>query len=299
MRELKRVFMENNYKIVHAELTTMSMFSLAVASKCKVPVRICHGHNTASKGETKKNILKYALRPFAKVNANYLFACSQYAGNWLYGNSSIKSSTVKVVRNAIDIERFRFNNEARRQVRSDLKIDDKFVIGHIGRFVYQKNHDFLIDIFYYVHKMNPDAVLLLIGDGPLENEIRKKVIAKNLNDAVIFLGVHQDIEKYYSAFDVFTLPSHYEGLPVVGVESQASGLPCVFSDAMTKETKILDSTKMLRLSLSAEDWAKCILAQLPLSNRQLCADIIRTKGFDISSEAKKLQEFYLNLERSN
>ncbi|MBP3760865.1 MAG: glycosyltransferase, partial [Ruminococcus sp.] len=189
MHDLKRLFKENNYKIVHSELTTMSVFSLAVAKVCGVPVRICHGHNTACKGETKKNIMKYMLRPFSKTFATHYFACSDYAGKWLYGRNIIKSKKYHVIPNAIDTEKYRFNPEIRDEVRCSLGIEDKFVIGHIGRFVYQKNHDFLIDIFNEVHKQNHNAVLLLIGEGILLDDVKSKVHRPGLDNAVMFLGV--------------------------------------------------------------------------------------------------------------
>lgn len=291
MADMKSIFSEKHYRIVQSNLTTMSVFSLHVAKKCNVPVRICHGHNTASRGETKKNVMKYMLRPFAKMDANYLFACSNYAGSWLYGENAMDH--VRIVHNAVDIEKFGFQPLVRDALREEFGVKDNIVIGHIGRFVFQKNHEFLIDIFAKVHKMEPRAVLLLIGDGPLEASIKKKVYDMHLDKAVRFLGVRHDVERFYNAFDLFLLPSHYEGLPVVGVEAQTSGLPCIFSDAMTSDTKILDSTKMLRLSLSAEDWAKCILAQNLDIDRTGAAEIVRQRGFDIAVEAEKLQGFYL------
>lgn len=297
MADMEIIFHQNQYLIVQSNLTTMSVFSLRTAKKCGVPIRICHGHNTASKGETKKNVLKYMLRPFAKMDANCLFACSSYAGQWLFGENAMKR--VRVVHNAVDIEKFSFQQSERDEIRRELGIENNFVIGHIGRFVFQKNHEFLIDFFAKVYKMRPNAVLLLIGDGPLEDSIKQKVHTLHLDESVRFLGIRHDVEKYYNAFDVFVLPSHYEGLPVVGVEAQTSGLPCVFSDAMTIDTKILDSTRMLRLSLSTEDWAKCILAQDPPTDRKAAADVVRKRGFDISVEAAKLQEFYLRLYRKN
>lgn len=288
MRDLKQIFQKNKYKIVHAELTTMSVFSLAVAKKCGVPVRICHGHNTACKGEIKKNVMKYMLRLFSKTFATHYFACSDYAGKWLYGKNIGKSKRYKVIPNAINTEKYRFDPAISAEMRKSLGIEDKFVIGHIGRFVYQKNHDFLIDIFSEVHKQNDKAVLLLIGEGPLLEDVKAKVHRLGLDDFVMFLGVKEDANRLYQAFDVFLLPSRYEGLPVVGVEAQISGVTCVFSSAMTKETKFTDSLTFIDLEKSVYEWAAAVLnVENTKRNAQVNAD-----RFDIYMQAELLEKIY-------
>ena len=290
MNDLERIFRKNKYKIVHSHLTTMSVFSLAVAKKCGVPVRICHGHNTAAPGEGKKNIMKYMLRPFSKIFATHYFACSEYAGKWLFGEKAFKSGKVTILRNAIDLKEFQFSQEYRDAVRKELGIENKFVIGHIGRFVYQKNHEFLLEIFGEILKIRPDSVLLLIGEGPLEENIKQK--AKEFPKGTIkFLGIRNDTYRLYSAFDVFCLPSRYEGLPVVGVEAQANGLPCVFSDAMTREVKLLETVTFLNINEPAKTWA-----MIPMKKRlENAGEIIRSSGFDISSQAQKLEKLYEKL----
>lgn len=260
MRDLKQIFQKNKYKIVHAELTTMSVFSLAVAKKCGVPVRICHGHNTACKGETKKNVMKYMLRLFSKTFATHYFACSDYAGKWLYGKNIGKSKRYKVIPNAINTEKYRFDPAISAEMRKSLGIEDKFVIGHIGRFVYQKNHDFLIDIFSEVHKQNDKAVLLLIGEGPLLEDVKAKVHRLGLDDFVIFLGVREDANRLYQAFDVFCLPSRYEGLGMVAIEAQISGLPTIVSNGIPGEAKITNRISYLNLNEKSETWAKKLIA---------------------------------------
>jgi glycosyltransferase EpsF len=285
-------FKENDYKIVHSGMNTLAVFSLFAAWIAKVPVRINHNHSTASKGETKRNIMKYALRPFAKLFATDYCACSNYAGEWLFGKKSMVNGEVTVFNNAVDLNRFKLDDEARKTIRKELGIEDKLVIGHIGRFCYQKNHDFLIDIFNEVHKQNPNSVLILVGIGELTDAIKAKVSELGLKDCVKFLGVRTDVDKLYQAMDVFVLPSHYEGLPVVGVEAQASGLPCVFSDAMTAETKMTETTQMFSLSLSAKDWASKVIKAAGTPRRDTSSEI-RKAGFDIANEGKKLEEFYL------
>lgn len=291
MRDLKKLFKENNYKIVHAELTTMSVFSLAVAKACGVPVRICHGHNTACKGETKKNILKYMLRPFSKTFATHYFACSDYAGKWLYGRSIDKSKRYKIIPNAIDTEKYKFDPKVREAVRKELGIEDKFVIGHIGRFVYQKNHGFLIDIFNEAYKQNNNAVLLLIGEGALLDEIKAKVHKLGLDNVVYFLGVRQDAYRFYQAFDVFLLPSRYEGLGIVAIEAQVSGLPTIVSNKVPDEVKITDRIVFLNSDDKAKSWVdKIYFKDIDRTNIKLY-----NNRFDIIRQANHLSDIYLKL----
>ncbi len=290
---LTKLFKENKYKIVHSHLNTLSVFPLYAARRAGVPVRIAHNHSTAAKGETKKNIMKYALRPFAKINATHYAACSRYAGEWLFGKKSMERGEVTIFNNAIDLDKFRFDPAVRDEVRRELSIENKFVVGHVGRFCFQKNHEFLIDIFAEVHKQNPNSVLLLVGGGELLDEIKQKINNLSLDQNVIILQNRSDVNRLYQAMDVFVLPSHYEGLPVVGVEAQAAGLPCVLSDAMTKETKMTDNAVMLNLNDGTEKWAKIILEtyKLPRSSN------ISIDDFDIKKQAGRLEKYYLNINR--
>ncbi len=289
MRDLKRIFQENRYPIVHAELTTMSVFSLAVAKACGVPVRICHAHNTACKGLSKRNFVKQLLRPFSKVFATHDFACSEYAGKWLFGERSTHSDRYRVVYNAIDTAKFRFDETVRTEVRRELDIENRLVVGHIGRFVHQKNHDFLIDVFYEVHRQQPDSVLLLVGEGELQESVKQKVHDRHLDSSVKFLGVRSDVHRLYQAFDVFLLPSRFEGLPVVGVEAQAAGLPCVFSDAVTKEVKFTDRLTFVGLEAGEAVWAERVLEA---ANLDRAAELQMRPDFDITLQAKELCAFY-------
>ena len=234
LKVLEKLFKENQYRIVHSNINTLSVFPLYAAKKAGVPIRISHSHSTSNPKEWKRNLIKNILRPFSKRYATDYFACSELAGRYLFGNKTFDQGEVKIIHNAIDIEKFKFDEVARKKLRKELGIKDStVVIGHVGRFVQQKNHTFLVDVFNEYHRKKPDSKLLLVGSGPLENEIKKKVERLDLEDSVLFLGQRDDINKLYSVMDVFCLPSLYEGLPVVGVEAQAAGLPCVFSDKIT------------------------------------------------------------------
>lgn len=295
-KALKRVLKEGNYKIIHSNINTLSVFSLFAAKCAGVPVRIAHSHSTTNKKEKKKNLMKQILRPFSKVFATDYMCCSELAGRWLFGNKEYDKGNVYLLNNAIDLDKFKYNESLRKKKRKELGIkDDTLVIGHIGRFVAQKNHDFLIDIFNEIHKKNNNSILLLAGQGPLMEDIKNKVKELNLEDSVKFLGQRNDANELYQAFDVFLLPSLYEGLPVVGVEAQAAGLLCYLSDDMTKETKVLDITKFMSLNNPPKEWADNILDDVKKYKRIDTSKEMTAKNFNIKEEAKKLEEYYLNL----
>lgn len=287
-KEIQRSFKKYNYKIVHSHMNTLSVFSLYGAKKAGIPNRILHNHSTAGKGETKKNIMKYMLRPFAKIYPTKLCACSKYAGKWIYG----ENAKFRVFNNAIDLEKYKFDPIKREELRQTLGIKNKKVIGHIGRFCYQKNHELLIDIFHEVSKQRRDVVLLLIGEGELEQKIKEKVKTLGLEEKVLFLGRKNDAYRYYQAMDLFLLPSRYEGLPVVGVEAQACGLPCVFSDCVTEEAKLLDSTVFV--SDKKDAYVRKVIEGLEMERKDTSEEM-RKAGFDIKIEAEKLLNFYERL----
>lgn len=293
--KLKKILKEGHYKIVHSHINTLSVFSLFAAKCAGVPVRIAHSHSTTNKKEKKKNLLKQVLRPFSKLFATYYMCCSELAGRWLFGDKEYDKGNVYLLNNAIDLEKFKYNKDIRKKMRKNLNIsDDTLVIGHVGRFVEQKNHRFLIDIFNEIYKQNNNSLLLLAGQGPLIDEIKNKVKSLKLEKKVKFLGQRNDIDKLYQAFDVFLLPSLYEGLPVVGVESQAAGLLCFLSDDMTKETKVLESTIFLPLDCGSEEWAKKILNSCQKFIRKNTLNEVSNNNFNIKIECVKLlNKYYL------
>lgn len=295
-KELKKVLKEGNYKIVHSHISTMSFFSLWAAKSAKVPVRIVHAHSTTNKQEKKKNLMKQVLKPFSKVFATDFFCCSELAGRWQFGDKDYDQGKVYLLNNAIDVDKFKYDEKIRKEKRKELNIKDKnLVIGHIGRLATVKNHIFLIDIFNEIYKQNKNAILLLAGDGPLKEEIQNKVKKLGLEKNVQFLGQRNDANELYQAMDAFVLPSLYEGLPVVGVEAQAAGLPCFFSTDMTKETKVLDSTKFIELSKSPKEWADIIIKELNNFKRKDMTKKINNNNFNIKNEANKLKKYYKEL----
>ncbi len=299
-KELKRILKEGNYKIIHSHINTLSVFSLFAAKCAKVPVRIAHSHSTTNKKEKKKNLMKQVLKPFSKLFATDYMCCSELAGRWLFGDKLYDEKKIYLLNNAIDLHKFEYNEKIREEVRKELNIDEEtFVMGHIGRFVTVKNHEFLLDVFHEIYKENKNSILVLAGQGPLKEKIEQKAKEMNLDKAVQFLGQRSDANRLYQAMDVFVLPSLYEGLPVVGVEAQAAGLLYVLSDDMTKETKVLETTTFLSLNEGAKKWADTIDNATKQFERKNMLNEMAQKGFDIQKEVKKLEEIYRKLDTND
>lgn len=299
-RFLIDLFKKNNYKIVHSNINALSVFPLRVAKKAGVPIRIAHSHSTTNKKEWKKNLMKQALRPFSKKYATDYFACSELAGRWLFGDKTFEQGKVTIINNAIDLSKFKYDEKIRKEKRKELNInDDTLVVGHIGRFVAQKNHTFLIDVFNELHKKEKNSILLLIGQGPLMDEVKQKVETLGISESVKFLGQRDDVNELYQVFDVFLLPSLYEGLPVVGVEAQATGNLCILSNSMTQETKILDTTKFISLDMKTEEWVSIILDNYSKFKKHDTTDEITKNNFNIKKETSELENKYVELMRKN
>ena len=292
IKELRKIFRENKYRIVHSHLNSLNVFPLFCAYKENVCVRIAHSHSTTNKKEWKKNIIKNVLKRFSKIFATDYFACTEYAGKWLFGD---KQENIKLVNNSINIEMFKFNDEIRNKIKKELNIEDKFVVGHVGRFVQQKNHDFLLDIFNEIYKNDKNAILLLIGEGPLEKDIKKKINDLKLNDVVYFLGIRKNVNELMQAMDVFVFPSLYEGLGMVLIEAQASGLKCVCSTEVPIEAKLTENITFLNLDDGVEKWYENIIAEK--NTRKSYVEELRMCGYDIKNEVKKLENDYLELLR--
>lgn len=281
LKFLKQLFREKKYRIVHSNINTLSVFPLYAAKKAGVPVRIAHSHSTSNPREWKKNLMKNALRPFSKVWATDYFACSELAGRYLFGDKAFDKGEVKIIRNAIDVEKFKFDPEARKKLRKEIGIaDDDFVIGHIGRFVQTKNHSFLVSMFAKLKKEKNNAKLVLVGQGPLINKIRQQADELGLAKDVLFLGQRNDVEKLYSVFDVFCLPSLYEGFGMVLVEAQSNGLAVIVSKNVPAEA---DFGNMHYFSN---------YKQLLEHGRHL---VSIGSIYDINSEALKIQNLYRRL----
>ena len=285
LKKLDEFFrVHSEYQIVHSHLDCMSAYPLRAAEKYGVPVRIAHSHNTSQERNLKYLIKLYSKSLIPKY-ATELFACSEAAGKWMFGNQKFI-----VMKNAIDCNKYLYNYEISKQVRKELGIENKLIIGHVGRFNAQKNHKFLIDIFGQIYTQNPEAVLLLVGEGVLMDEIKQKVKERKLEEAVKFLGVRADVERIMQAMDVFVFPSLYEGLPVTLIEAQAVGLPCIVSNKITKEISIASNIVFLDLTLGAAQWAEECLKNS--QREENACDLVKNTGFDIKKNAVWLVQYY-------
>ena len=295
IKVLTTVLKKNKYKIVHSNINSLSVFPLFCAAIAGVPVRIAHSHSTTNKKEWKKNIIKNILKPFSKLFANQYFCCTEHAGRWLFGNKFFDTGRVIIINNAIDVQRFNFDLNKRNIMREKLNVEDKIVIGHVGRFIPQKNHERIVEIFYKFHKINKNSVLLLIGDGKLKGNIEELVKSMNLEESVLFLGQRDDVNDIFQAMDIFLFPSLYEGLGMVLIEAQCSNLECVASTEVPKVVKINDNFKFISLDSSSDAWVKNILDSISNLNRHDCTQAISNAGYNIKVEARKLEERYLNM----
>lgn len=290
-RALDEFFMLNrDYVAVHSHINENSGFVAKYAKKYGIKKRIAHSHIADLKLDYKYPFRLYA-RLYLKTNINYYFACSEKAGEWLFGKKAILNKQVTVLNNAVDLDLFKYNESVRHEMREKLGIENKVVIGHIGRFNLQKNHKFLIDIFNEINKINKNTVLLLVGTGNMMDDIKLKVNKLGLKDSVKFLGLRNDVSKLMQSMDMFLFPSLFEGLPVVLVEAQASGLKCVASTGITKEANITKSIEFIDLKLQAKEWANKILS-LDIS-RQDYTNLIVENGYDSTHNVKILSDFYL------
>lgn len=287
--QLDRFFLEHkNYKVVHSHINENSGFVLRTSKKYNIPCRIAHSHLADLKLD-----YKYLFRLYgrSKLNSNVTeyFACSKDAGEWLFKNPK---KDIVVLNNAVDTDMFRPKEHIRNKIRKELNIEDNFVIGHVGRFNPQKNHEFLVDVFNEILKVKNDAVLLLIGEGYLWDKIKDKVNNLGLNENVKFLGLRSDISDLMQGIDLFLFPSLFEGLPVVLVEAQAAGLKCVTSTGVTKETDLTNSLEFYDLNLSPKEWAEKII-RLDTAKKDN-SEILRNKRYDSSTNIKWLVNFYSN-----
>ena len=285
---LKDFFKEHTeYKIVHVHQDCMSSVILKAAKKQGVPVRIAHSHSS-SQDKNLKYLIKMYYRGQIARYATHLLACGKEAGDWMFCGAPYG-----VLNNAIDSRRYVYDAECRQRVRESLQIaDDTFVVGHIGRFMAVKNHAFLLEVFAKVKEQKNNSVLLLVGDGEQRAEIEAKVATLGIEGSVIFTGVRDDVPELLQAMDCFALPSWYEGVPVTLIEAQAAGLSCVVSTGVPVECAKTDLVEHLELSKGAAFWAEKILGKEGLPRKNTREDIAQV-GYDIETNAKWLQEFYL------
>ena len=296
-----RIFRKGRYDVVHSHLDWyMNSYVCFLAMLAGVKKRIAHHHQAYSvlqgpktrlvspPNHLVKNLLCAIMRIPCKLFATHWLACGEAAAINGWGKNAVKKGKVTILPNAIDPERFKFSESARREIRKKYGIkDDDFVIGHVGRFYPQKNHEFLIDVFAKVRKQKMNAKLLLLGDGPLQDKMRQKVDSLGLTESVVFAGLQKDPAPFYSAMDVFVFPSLWEGLPLTLVEAQYAGLPCVVSENVTKEILISEHCVLVK-ELDLNLWAKSLESTFATDRKSF----IYSTNFDINNSFGHLKMLY-------
>lgn len=298
LRDDKRVFkfiydldrfykQHQEYKIIHCHWNGVGVFHLAIAKKNGIKVRIGHSHNSSAGIGIKGRIKTITVWPY-KYFTTHNFACSDLAGKFLFGKKPFT-----FIPNAINTDRFIFNPIERNRIRCEFGLDEEdILLGNVGRFTVQKNHSFLIEIFSEFHKKRENSYLLLLGEGELMEQVKEQVIKYNLREFVIFAGVHSDTENYYSAMDMFLLPSLYEGLPVTAVEAQASGLPTLLSSTITKQVKL--TNEVYYINNKAEEW--CEIIDRIIDNevdRSIMNEVVSKSDFNMTQIADYFQKLYV------
>lgn len=292
-KELRRFFREheNEYDIVHIHDAIFAKFMYDIIKKAGVKQVIIHSHATNFSDQKISCLRNYLLCYNIQKYGDTMFACSKAAGKFMFGKNQFY-----VMNNAISIKKYQFSPKIRNDYRKKLNLKNKFVVGHVGAFVKQKNHMFLLDIYSEIVKKMPNSLLLLVGDGPLFQEVKYKANVLGLKDKILFLGKRTDVNKLYQTMDVFILPSLFEGLPMVGIEAQCSGLPIVMSTEITMETAI-SNYAFVDLDKSEKIWAEKVIDLYNINQRESLEAVsgITEKGFNIEVEGKKLELKYHEL----
>lgn len=284
IKRLSTLIKKNKYDIIHihGNSALMSIELRAIKKSGSNAKVIVHAHNT----DCTHQILNKMLYGYFVNRYDLALACSEAAGKWLY-----KEHPYKVINNCIDEQRFRYQPELRDSLKKNNNLEDKFVITHVGRFNEQKNHAFLIKIFEFIHRIDSNSVLRLVGTGALEQKIRQIVSNSEVADYVTFVGVTDKVELEYQMADVFVLPSLYESFGLVNVEAQCAGLPCVISDTVPRDIQITEQVKFLSLQDPPEKWAKEILS-FKGAHRESNEDSVVSHHYSIHHEANELLKIY-------
>lgn len=293
IKELIGIIKQNNYEIIHCNMNSaVFLYPLIAAKIAKAKVIIAHSHNASNDKGLLKTLLHNINKRFIPLFANTYFACSKEAGEWFFSNTILKQKNKKyfIINNGIDIDKFKFNEEVRKRVRRKFNLEDKtMLIGHIGRFSKQKNHEFIINLIKEIHDENEKVKMWLIGEGEKKNEIENSVKENHIESYVKFLGVRQNVNELLQAIDVFILPSIYEGMPLVAVEAQISGAKCFLSDKITKEAKITNKTEYITINNGVQPWKYAILKCNYERNDKYHIDF---SEYDIKLNVKELVKIY-------
>lgn len=318
-KAMKQFFAEHHeFRAVHGHMTSTASLYLPIAKKAGIPMTIAHARSAGVDRGIKGAITKWLRKPLPK-RADFCLACSRLAGEAVFGEAFVKTGKVRILPNAIETEKYKYDISVRKEMRNALGLQDKYVIGHVGRFHYAKNHEFLIDIFAEIKKQKENAVLLLVGEGALMGEVKEKVSMLDLEQSIIFAGNQSEVSRYYQAMDYLVFPSRFEGMPGTIVEAQAAGLPCLISDTITEEVKVTELVKFASLCDSPECWAAQV-CKMQICAEEICAtqdcashissgnrsiggeesartDRVReliNAGFDVHTQVQWYERFYIH-----
>lgn len=287
----KLFFREHSeFAAVHGHMTSTAAIYLPIAKRNGVPITIAHARSAGIDPGLKGMLTKW-LRKHLYERADYCFTCSKIAGDAVFGTENMQKGKIQMIPNAIEVDKYGYDSTVREHIRAEYGLQDSYVIGHVGRFHYAKNHTFLLDIFEQICKKKENARLLLLGEGGLLPEIREKAVRLGIQDKVIFAGNHTNVRDFYQAMDYLVFPSHFEGLPGTIVEAQAAGLRCLISDTIAREVLVTELVSTLSLQDSPALWANYVIEnQNYIRLRDVSA--LKKAGFDVKEQVSRFENFY-------
>lgn len=288
----------HDYRAVQGHITSTASVYLPLAKKAGIPVTIAHARS-AGVDKGAKGALTRWLRRNLSHKTDYMFTCSELAGISVFGKKAVQEGKTVFIPNAIDCKKFAYDEEMRKKVRKELGISDKYVIGHVGRFHYSKNHEYLLRVLERLctRKQNNDGeadrdyALILLGEGAGMEAAKSLAKELGIEDRVHFLGSHGDICRYYQAMDYFVYPSRFEGLPGTVIEAQTAGLKCLISDAICDEVQVTDLVKAMSIQDDPDKWAAYVESTADYTRRSYLEEIVQA-GFDVENQAEKMMKFY-------
>ncbi len=287
---LKKVLSQNKeIKIIHSHMDKFSGMVLKQANVLGVPVRIAHSHSIKNEGSALFHAVKNYYGLYINANATDFFACSSPAARWLFKD---KAKLAMIINNGIDLNRFKVSDNTKKEIRQELDIGEGFVVGHVGRFNEPKNHEFIISVFAELLKSRPNSKLVLVGDGHKKAAIEAICQQKNIKDNVLFLGARKDVEKVMQCFDVFLMPSLYEGVPLSVIEAQSLGIPLVLSDRVSCDSDLTSGVLHLSLEEPLSNWVETTV-NITQQPAEQCRQNIVDAGYDINKTAEFLTDYYL------
>lgn len=289
------VFFDNyhEYEIIHQHVGSLANITALEAAKHNdIPVRIIHGHSTSVNSLPHK-LLNQINRTRLRGIANYYFACSGDAGKYIYNRKIRQSNNYRIIKNGIDTALFGYNPDIRNEMKKKYRLENKFVIGIVGQMREEKNHAFFLHVFKNFLKRNKNGFLFFIGDGPCCEKLKLLSVELGITKSIYFAGIKKNVYKYLNLFDVFVLPSKYEGLSMALIEAQTNGLYCIASDQVPREANVTNHVKFLSLSNESNIWEQELNLAMGFSERQNAIELVKNAGYDILNTSKKMEEFYL------